>query len=83
MFSTEIVITLITTIVLATASYFGSINAQETKLSQVKTDVAVLQSSDEGQDQLIAEVKNNVEYIRRVVEEQARRQGIVIKEKIQ
>lgn len=80
MFPISTVVTLGTTIVLVAASYFGSLNAQERNVSEVKKDVAVLIKSDSSQDKAIDGMKSDIEYIRRVVEEQARRQGIVIKE---
>lgn len=47
-------------------------------LSDAKTAIAVLKESDNSQNETIAEMKGNIEYIRRSIEEQNRRQGITI-----
>lgn len=49
-------------------------------ITQAEKDIVGLQGSDKRQSEDIKEIKGSVEYIRRVVEEQARRQGIVITE---
>lgn len=47
---------------------------------KAEKDIVALQGSDKSQSESIKEMKDSIEYIRRVVEEQARRQGIVIKQ---
>ena len=41
-------------------------------------DIVALKTSDQSQDRSILEMKANIEYIRRSIEEQNRRQGIII-----
>lgn len=60
------------------------LNSPETLASSiglVQQDVAVLKKSDTGQDSAISEMKSSIEYIRRSMEEQNKRQGIVINDK--
>lgn len=57
---------------------FGSSDQLATTVSAVETNVAVLQNSDKNQDVTIAKMEGDIEYIRRSIEEQNRRQGITI-----
>lgn len=59
---------------------FNSPDVLSASIGTLNSQVAVLKSSDATQDSTIAEMKSNIEYIRRSLEEQNRRQGIVINE---
>lgn len=75
------------TTILSVTSLFAAVSAPILWVGAVKEDVAVLQTKQDNTEYDVIEIKedirltkDNVEYIRRAVEQMAQRQGLVVNE---
>lgn len=64
---------------LASYLFTSPVNASNS-ISEIRTKIAVIEKNDSVQDVSIKEMKDNIEYIRRGVEQIAQKQGIIVKQ---